>query len=344
MLPPGTRNLLWGGATATQLGITTQPAFHSGAASATFGTSPVVKAYLSDGTTVDTAYTGTVTAALVTANGATLGSTTSVACVAGVATFDDLDVDTAGAYQIVFTASGLTSATSNWFVVGAAMLLRADAGVSDTGGLVDTWADQSGNSRDFTGVTTARPTVSAVPDLDFDGGDKLTKSGWALSATSPKTAIVVFQADTDNTRNQLINTRHASNRGWSFETQADGTIRLIYLANTGSWAITSDSDVGDITAWQTAAFAADGAGDADLYVNGGAVAATATGSDPPDGDGTSTYLGDIGYVSAGQLNGKIAAVAAFASELSAAQVAAVHNALRQELATFANPISLPAAS
>ncbi len=59
-----------------------------------------------------------------------------------------------------------------------ALLLRSDTGVTATGGLVDTWADQSGNGNNFTGTGGKRPTETASvfgvnPGITFDGSTNL---------------------------------------------------------------------------------------------------------------------------------------------------------------------------
>ena len=66
-------------------------------------------------------FAGTVTVAIAkNPGGGTLSGTTTVATVAGVAAFNDLSIDRTGTgYQLLATASGLSSATSNGFVVTA---------------------------------------------------------------------------------------------------------------------------------------------------------------------------------------------------------------------------------
>lgn len=63
-----------------------------------------------------------ITAALTTPGGAALLGTTTVNASSGVATFNDLRVDTAGSYTLTFTATldGLSPATSNSFTISAA--------------------------------------------------------------------------------------------------------------------------------------------------------------------------------------------------------------------------------
>jgi hypothetical protein len=65
-----------------------------------------------------------VTIALANAStGATLGGTLTVNAIAGVATFNDLAVSTAGTYMLVVTDGSLTSATSTSFTVSAVVVV-----------------------------------------------------------------------------------------------------------------------------------------------------------------------------------------------------------------------------
>ncbi len=111
----------------THLVFTTQPpATGSGALS------PSVTVAVEDAANniVTTATTSVTMAIGVNAGGSTLGGTTTVAAVAGVATFSNLTLDKSGSnYTIVASAAGLTSATSSVFniVVAAASQLAFTA-------------------------------------------------------------------------------------------------------------------------------------------------------------------------------------------------------------------------
>lgn len=80
--------------------------------------------------------------------------------------------------------------------------LRSDLGITLNGSNVSSWADQSGNGRDFTqGTAAAQPAYVSSggaknrPYLDFDGvNDYLYRaSGW--SPTGAQTVIIVFKTD-----------------------------------------------------------------------------------------------------------------------------------------------------
>ena len=97
------------GTPATAVLMTTQPV--GGTSGAALATQPVVRLVDATGNTV-THSTASVT---VTASGGTLGGTTTVTAVNGVATFTNLTHTTAGTYTLTFTSTSLTSVTSASF-------------------------------------------------------------------------------------------------------------------------------------------------------------------------------------------------------------------------------------
>ncbi|MBY0490953.1 MAG: Ig-like domain-containing protein [Gemmatimonadaceae bacterium] len=100
---------------ATQVVITTQP---SGAASGTaFTTQPVLAIRDANGNTV-TSSTAAVTVAIASGTG-TLSGTTTVNAVNGVVTFTNLALTGSGAHTLLFSSTGLTSATSQAIALGA---------------------------------------------------------------------------------------------------------------------------------------------------------------------------------------------------------------------------------
>lgn len=111
--------------------VTTQP---SGAFTGTvFSTQPVVKITDAGGNTISSS-TASVVASIATGSG-TLGGTTAVNAVAGVANFTNLKITGTGDHTLTFTpAGGLTAATSN--TVNVAVLGCAQGGpcaIGDTG-------------------------------------------------------------------------------------------------------------------------------------------------------------------------------------------------------------------
>jgi Big-like domain-containing protein/invasin-like protein len=103
-------------AAATQLTFGTQPT--TATAGAVIAPAVVVRAHDPFGN-LDTTFAGTVTLAITGGTGttgATLSGTTTVTAAAGVATFSDLSIDSAGTgYTLDGTAGGLTPATSTAF-------------------------------------------------------------------------------------------------------------------------------------------------------------------------------------------------------------------------------------
>lgn len=102
---------------------------------------PAVSVTVRDsGGSPDTAYNGTITVALYSASAAgTLSGTKSVSAVAGVATFDTLQIDVAGTYSLIATATEVATAykpsavVSDSFYVGPYTLTSADLGSNTFG-------------------------------------------------------------------------------------------------------------------------------------------------------------------------------------------------------------------
>jgi len=115
--------------TASQLGITTQPV--GGTSGSALATQPVIAVRDANGNTV-TGSTASVTVTIGSGSGGTLGGTTTVSAVNGVANFSDLTLSgTAGTHYVLHFASGsLAAADSNAVIVSPAPV---DCVVSDWG-------------------------------------------------------------------------------------------------------------------------------------------------------------------------------------------------------------------
>jgi hypothetical protein len=130
---------------AAKLAFTTQPG-NATAGSAIPGP-PTVTVQRDDGSTENTS-TASITVAIKSGTGtagATLGGTTSVSAVNGVATFTDLSLDKAGTgYQLTATSSGLTSADSGTFdvAIGTATKLAITTQPSTSNTAVTAFATQ----------------------------------------------------------------------------------------------------------------------------------------------------------------------------------------------------------
>lgn len=109
---------------ATKLQFSTSPG--STRANAAFAAQPVVKA-VDDLGTLDTSFAGSVTLAIKSSTGtasATLGGTTTVSAVAGIAIFSGLDIDYVGKdYKLSASATGLAGADSSAFNITADRLI-----------------------------------------------------------------------------------------------------------------------------------------------------------------------------------------------------------------------------
>ena len=173
--------------TPTKLAVTTQPA--GAKAGAALGT-VTVAAQDAAGVTVAT-FTGDISVAIGTNPGsATLGGTTTVKAVNGVATFTSLSLNRPGTgYSLVFASSGLASGTSSTFDVTAGNAARlvfgpmtstADAGIA-MGSVLVTAQDSTGNTvTSFTGAVTA--AIGANPGAATLSGT-LTRTAVAGVAT-----------------------------------------------------------------------------------------------------------------------------------------------------------------
>jgi hypothetical protein len=79
---------------------------------------------------------------------------------------------------------------------GNVLWLKADAGITQSGGYVSAWADQSGNGKDFTqGTASKQPAyvtgvLNGKPVVRFDDSDDGMASSLNLSA--PYTVFIVF--------------------------------------------------------------------------------------------------------------------------------------------------------
>jgi hypothetical protein len=207
---------------ATQLGFAQQPS----AATAGKPISPAVRVAVRNdqGGTV-TAATNQVTLALAdNPGGATLGGTTTVAAVNGIATFTDLTLDKAGAgYTLIATAGSLASATSTTFtnVAGPASSLTfttpppgsatsgqplapqpvlqlrdafgnavGQAGVVVTAGLTSGSATLGGS----TTATTSAAGAATFANLSLTGSGSVTLSFTAPGVTSAASSTIAIIA------------------------------------------------------------------------------------------------------------------------------------------------------
>jgi hypothetical protein len=116
----------------------------------------------------------------------TLHGTKTVTAVAGVASFGDLSIDTAGAYTLLATSPGITSATSSAFRVDQTAV-ACTAGLDCTGSIQNN--NVSGNVTAFSGLTSASDflalSLDSAPVLDCAGYTELSPDWIVLDTTSP---------------------------------------------------------------------------------------------------------------------------------------------------------------
>lgn len=118
-----------------QLAVVSQPV--AGVAGETLAPAIVIAVEDEQGNLVET-FTGAVTLALPPAADATLGGTTTVNAVAGLATFNDLSLDIVGAYGLIATSGSLTPDTTAAITVTAAAAARLTFITWPSGGVAGT--------------------------------------------------------------------------------------------------------------------------------------------------------------------------------------------------------------
>jgi hypothetical protein len=158
--------------------VATQP---SGAApSVAFATQPVVQVR-SNGVTdaADNTTVVTVTIASGTgAAGAALTGTTTATAVAGVATFTNLGINTAGTgYQLRFTAPNIAEATSSTFAITAPP-------VSQVTFAIDSTQDVRAISRFIYGINGWDAVRPKNLTLSRSGGNRMTAYNWETNASN----------------------------------------------------------------------------------------------------------------------------------------------------------------
>jgi adhesin/invasin len=177
-----------GSSTATRLVFGQQP----GNAQIGAAISPPVTVHAVDGAgATATTFTGNVTIALgLNPTGAVLSGTTTVAAVAGVATFGNLMIDRAGSYTLVAGASGLTGVTSNSFTISATPPpTTADLAITAS---VDDATPAVGDTVVYTiRVTNQGPAQATGVQVSYQLSDRLAfvSSVPSLGSYNPQTEI-----------------------------------------------------------------------------------------------------------------------------------------------------------
>jgi hypothetical protein len=182
---------------SSAIAVTTQPV--GSTSGAALATQPVVRIVDAAGNTV-THSTASVT---VTASGGTLGGTTTVAAVNGVATFTDLTHATAGTYTLTFASTSLTSVTSASFTTGVASC--ADGGACALG---------------ETGPGGGKVFYVAGSNFTSTGSDCGTACKYLEAALSDHSSTVAWCS---NTSSSLGVTAQGIGSGMSNTTTADST-------------------------------------------------------------------------------------------------------------------------
>jgi len=247
--------------------ISAQPI--GGANGATLATQPVVQVVDGSGNAI-ASFTSNVVAAIASGTG-TLSGTTTVAAVAGVATFTNLVITgNAGAFTLRFTPTGFTAATSNTLTITAgaaskylvssastsptagsavtisAQLSDASGNAVSTAGKTVTWSKSNANgsfaiatsTTDAAGIATVSFTVHTVSATSTTV--TATSSTPTLTGTSPTIATVVGAAS------KIVSFQTASPTRVLFQTQPRFRIQDAFSNNvtTSSATLTADLTTG----------------------------------------------------------------------------------------------------
>ena len=181
---------------ATQVMFTTQPGNATGGS--LLSTQPVVEVQDANGNTVTTSGANVTLAIGTNPGSGTLGGTTTVAAVNGVATFTDLSIDSVGSgYTLVASSPSLSSATSSTFdiTVGAAAAIGLTSGNGQSGvnssvlanPFVVTVTDAGGNGVSGVSVTFG---IASVPGGAT--GQSLTVTNAVTNASGQASTVLTL--------------------------------------------------------------------------------------------------------------------------------------------------------
>lgn len=217
--------------------------------------------------------------------------------------------------------------------------LKADAGVTEAAGRVSAWADQSGNSRDFTqGIAANKPAYltgqqNGLPALDFDGSAYFLSGNTAANAltngVSGLTVCMVFKPDeTTSYAPWFIGNTGGASRVFPVFAGADNKLYVQARRNTGDSAPDIDtakttSTIG--TSYQYISFILDWVNEtAKVYRNGtleiNSTTFCATGSGPVESSNSVSFQIGKNTNGGSEMDGKIGELLFYPTALSVANV------------------------
>ncbi|MFN9502172.1 MAG: T9SS type A sorting domain-containing protein [Chryseotalea sp.] len=214
--------------------------------------------------------------------------------------------------------------------------LRGDAGVSTSGSLVDTWADQSGNSNNATGAGVTRPTFNGT-DANFNSLPSVTFPNTAasnfflqvadndnLDNTNNLSVFVVSRPITTTTINGLLSKRSAAATDQSYFFEITNALRYRATIATGA---TSNMVSVNATASQAnvLSFIMNGSTRTGL-LNGGNSATPASASSIPNAT-SNLFIGSYDAITNNNFEGEISEVIIFRSTLNLPQRQLIENYL-----------------
>lgn len=215
------------------------------------------------------------------------------------------------------SASGVVTPSGHvaFEIAGLSLLLRADAGITQSGGIVTAWADQSGNEKHAAGVggssdpSFVASAVNGLPAVSFDGVDDRMQGG-SLITSLPCTIFVVAKFKGDTAIGALFsqtNSELVFYRG----TQASDIFRIYNGIDLSATGAPQNEE------WSIVCAIADGSNSL-IAKNGQVIATGNSGSQTPSGN----YL--VGWWDGGiGANAEIAEVIVFNRALTVAEIGVV---------------------
>lgn len=180
-------------------------------------------------------------------------------------------------------ASFTQATTANRFlptdVSGCILWVRADLGVTSSGGLVTVWADQSGQGNNLTASGAQRPTVVAGPPpyLAFTAASQLLDSTFP-ALPQPYEYFVGFQSTSSAPLTQaFLVDLGASDTGSLFQTNGAATLTTRFAIPAGAFTINADHYAELIENGASSAFNLDGSSLATGNNNGAGTGGIAVG-------------------------------------------------------------------
>lgn len=198
-------------------------------------------------------------------------------------------------------------------IAGLQLWLKADSLALNDGDPVGTWADQSGNGRDFTQATASlKPTYKAnilngKPVVRFDGvDDLLTAAAAVMTVTSDWSLVAVLKPISAVADRAPVMNGSAS--GYGIGTSTGATAKKGWIAGGVSWQDSTTAADTNANVWVVSRVS--GGGTTTLHVNGTALTVADAAATTP----TASRLGS--HAAGSEWNGDMAEVLMYTPKLT----------------------------